>query len=107
MMMRYFLTASQIFAQNQKSETLLKEIKNLFALHFGKMNIRTFAKSIIVMAYSIKEYMRCLVFGDVRVPKTSCRSFNGIHKRAYQLAKYRSSPNPPQGADVCAIHTTQ
>jgi len=35
-----------------------------------------------------KEYLRCRISGDVRVPKTSCRSFknNGLYERQAQQA---------------------
>jgi hypothetical protein len=88
-MMRYFLTASTIFVQNRQSEILLKEIKKLFHLHFGKMNIFTFATSIVVVFFSVKEYLRCRLFGDVKVPRTSCRTFknSGIHEQEGQQAR--------------------
>ena len=86
-MMRYFLSASTIFVQNRQSEILLTEIKKLFQLHFGRKNILTFVKSILVVFFSIKEYLRCRMIGDVRVPKTSCRSFNRVLKHEDQLSK--------------------
>ena len=81
-MMRYFLTAATIFVQNRKSEILLKDIKKLFHLHFGKRNIFTLATSMVVVFFSVKEYLRCRMVGDVRVPRTSCRTFknNGIYE---------------------------
>ena len=85
-MMRYFLIASTIFVQNRQSELLLKEIKGLFRLHFGRMNINIFAASIMVVLFAIKEYMRCRLFGDVRVPKTSYRLFNKVNKHVERLA---------------------
>jgi hypothetical protein len=87
-LMRYFLTAATIFVQNRQSEILLKDIKELFHLHFGKMNLLTFATSLAVVFFSVKEYLRCRISGDIRVPKTSCRSFrnNGFHERQAQQA---------------------
>ncbi len=79
-MMRYFLISSTIFVQNRQSELLLKEIKELFHLHFGRMNIFEFAASIMVVLFGIKEYMRCRLFGDIRTPKTSYRLFNKVNK---------------------------
>jgi hypothetical protein len=95
-MMRYFLTASTIFVQNRQSEILLKEIKRLFRLHFGGMNINIFAASIMVVLFAIKEYFRCRLFGDVRVPKTSCRLFNRVNKNVERLAILSEAvgPNP-------------
>jgi hypothetical protein len=84
-MTRNFLLASTIFVQNRQSEILLKEIKQLFRLHFGRMNILTIFGSMIVVCFSIKEYLRCRIAGDARTPKTSCRSFN---------TKLKSKPQP-------------
>ena len=85
--MRYFLLSSTIFVQNRQSETLLKEIKELFRLHLGRMNIGMLAASIIVVLFGIKEYMRCRLFGDVRTPRTSYRSFNKVNKHVERMAK--------------------
>jgi radical SAM superfamily enzyme YgiQ (UPF0313 family) len=74
-LMRYFLMAATIFVQNRQSEILLKDIKELFQLHFGKMKPLTFATSLAVVFFSVKEYLRCRISGDVRVPKTACRDF--------------------------------
>jgi len=79
-MMRYFLVAATIFVQNRRSEVLLKEIKELYRLHFGRMNTGVLAASMMVVLFSVKEYMRCRLFGDVRTPKTSCRPFNKVYK---------------------------
>jgi radical SAM superfamily enzyme YgiQ (UPF0313 family) len=86
-LMRYFLTASKIFVQNQQSEILLAEIKKLFLIHFGKKNILAVAKSITVVVLSIKEYLRCRIVNDIRVPKTSYRLFNRPHKGKDKSAK--------------------
>jgi len=82
-LMRYFLTSATIFVQNRQSEILLKELKELFHLHFGKMSLLTLATSMLVVYFSVKEYLRCRIFGDVRKPRTSCRNFenNGFHER--------------------------
>ena len=88
-LMRYFLMAATIFVQNRQSEILLKDIKELFHLHFGRMNPLTFATSMLVVFFSVKEYLRCRIFGDVRGPKTSCRNFknNGFHERQGRQAE--------------------
>ena len=78
--MRYFLISSTIFVQNRQSELLLKEIKGLFRMHFGRMNISVLAASIMVVFFGVKEYMRCRLFGDVRTPKTSHRLFNKVNR---------------------------
>lgn len=75
-MMRYFLAAAKIFVQNQRSATLLSDIKNRFAMHFGKKTVAASLKSALVFLLSLKEYLRCKMFSDVRIPKTSCRQFN-------------------------------
>jgi len=84
-LMRYFLTASTVFVQNRKSETLLKEIKKSFRLTFGRMNLPGFIASMIVVFFSIKEYLRYRTMGDVRTPKTSYRRFN-------ESAQYKNRP---------------
>lgn len=75
-MMRYFLTAANIFVQNQKSEYLLKEIKDLYRLYFGRPGISVLAASALVVLLSLKEYLRCRISGDSRNPKTSCLVYN-------------------------------
>jgi radical SAM superfamily enzyme YgiQ (UPF0313 family) len=95
--MRYFLMSSTIFVQNRQSELLLKEIKGLFRLHFGRMNIGTFAASMMVVLFSIKEYMRCRLFGDVRTPKTSYRLFNKVNKHVERLAILSDVAGPEPG----------
>jgi radical SAM superfamily enzyme YgiQ (UPF0313 family) len=96
-MMRYFLIASTIFVQNRQSEILLKEIKGLFRLHFGRMSISIFAASIMVVLFAIKEYMRCRLFGDVRRPKTSYRLFNKVNKYVERLAILSEAVGPKPG----------
>ena len=96
-MMRYFLIASTIFVQNRQSEILLKEIKGLFRLHFGRMSISIFAASIMVVLFAIKEYMRCKLFGDVRRPKTSYRLFNKVNKYVERLAILPEVAGPEPG----------
>ena len=98
-MMRYFLTASTVFVQNRQSEILLKDIKKLFLLHFGRMNIFTFATSMVVVFFSVKEYLRCRIVGDVRVPGTSCRTFNNnkIHEHQGKQAKVSSATGTKPG----------
>jgi radical SAM superfamily enzyme YgiQ (UPF0313 family) len=93
-MMRYFLIASTIFVQNRQSEILLKEIKGLFRLHFGRMKIGTFAASMMVVLFAIKEYIRCRLFGDVRTPTTSCRPFYKVNKHVKQLAILSEAAGP-------------
>jgi radical SAM superfamily enzyme YgiQ (UPF0313 family) len=95
-MMRYFLVASTIFVQNRQSEILLAEIKKLFHLHFGRKSLLAFIKSILVVFFSIKEYLRCRIAGDVRVPKTSCRSFNRALNHADQLPKLLAAAAVPE-----------
>ena len=72
-----------------QSEILLKDIKKLFHLHFGKMNIFTFVTSMVMVFFSVKEYLRCRIIGDVRVPGTSCRKYrsNGFHEHEAQQVK--------------------
>ena len=89
-MMRYFITASRIFVQNRQSEILLADIKKLFSVHFGKKNILAFLKSMAVVLLSVREYLKCRMVNDVRVPKTSYRLFNGDHKHEDKLLKSQS-----------------
>jgi len=97
-MMRYFMASARVFVKNHQSEMLLKEIKNLFVVHFGKTSVLTAAKSVLVLTLSIKEYIRCRMFGDVRVPKTAYRSFNGMHKPQLAPARDFVSPDSLQNA---------
>ncbi|MBI4776388.1 MAG: radical SAM protein [Deltaproteobacteria bacterium] len=86
-MMRYFLGASTIFAENRRSETLLKEIKKSYRSQFGRMNLSARFMSLLVVFFSIKEYLRCRIVGDLRVPKTSYRPFNKVYGHEEQPAK--------------------
>ena len=86
-LMRYFLMASTIFVQNRQSEILLMEIKKLFQLHFGRTKILVYLKSILVVLFSTKEYLKRQLFGDVRVPRTSCRLFNVAHERTQKTLR--------------------
>ena len=70
-MMRYFLPASTLFVQNRQSEILLKEAKRSFRSQFGRMGIVSRAASLLIFYFSVKEYLRCRIFGDHRRPKTS------------------------------------
>lgn len=97
-LMRCFLTASTIFVQNRKSEDLLKEIKKSFRLQFGRMNLPTLAVSMIVVLFSIKEYLRRRFVGDVRVPKTSYRPLSRVYQHGEQQAK--SSGAAPAWAEM-------
>lgn len=74
--MRYFLTAATIFVQNRKSEFLLKEIKALYRLYFGRPGISVLSVSALVVFLSLKEYLRCRISGDTRNPKTSRIVYN-------------------------------
>ena len=74
--MRYFLTASTIFVQNRQSEILLREIKKSFRSELGRTKALGLAISLLVVCYSVKEYLRCRLVGDARMPKTSYRPVN-------------------------------
>ena len=80
-MMRYFLTASTLFVQNQQSQILLRKIKKSFRSHLGRTKPLGLALSLIVVFYSIKEYLRCRIVGDARVPKTSYRRLISAGKK--------------------------
>ena len=86
-LMRYFLIASAIFVQNRRSETLLREIKKSFRSQLGRTNPATLVMSMAVVFFSIKEYLRCRIVGDLRVPKTSYRPLNKVHKHKGYPAK--------------------
>jgi radical SAM superfamily enzyme YgiQ (UPF0313 family) len=104
-MMRYFLASARVFVKNHQSETLLKEIKDLYVVHFGKTSLLTAAKSLLVLTLSIKEYMRCRMFGDVRVPKTAYRSFNGTQKPLYAPVRDLVSRDSIQNAKACYAYS--
>ena len=74
--MRYFLTASTLFVQNRQSEILLREIKKSFRSELGRTKALGLALSLLVVCYSLKEYLRCRLVGDARRPKTSYRPLN-------------------------------
>ncbi|MDQ1336667.1 MAG: hypothetical protein QG552_3617 [Thermodesulfobacteriota bacterium] len=72
-MMRYFLKASALFVENRQSRILLGEIKTSYRSQFGRMRIPTLLTSLLVIFFSVKEYLRCRFLGDLRAPKTSYR----------------------------------
>ncbi|MBN2126469.1 MAG: radical SAM protein, partial [Deltaproteobacteria bacterium] len=78
-MMRYFLTASTLFVQNRQSLILLREIKRTFRSQLGGTRPLGMGISLLVLLYGIKEYLRCRILGDVRIPKTSYRPLNRVH----------------------------
>lgn len=85
-MMRYFLTASTIFVQNRQSERLLKEIKRSFRTQLGRTKPLGMAISLLVVLCSIKEYLRCRIVGDARMPQASYRPLNRVGKNAVKPA---------------------
>jgi len=87
--MRYFLTASTIFVQNRRSEILLKEIKDSFRSLFGRVNLTTGIVSLIIVLFSVKEYLRYRTRSDIRVPKTTFRLFDTVYP--YKAHKGKSS----------------
>ncbi len=86
-MMRYFLPASTLFVQNRQSEILLKEIKKSYRSLFGRMGAVSGAASLLVLFFSVKEYLRCRIFGDLRVPKTSYLPLSRALRREEKLVK--------------------
>jgi len=86
-MTRYLLTASTIFVQNRQSDALLREIKKSYRSQFGRMNLPVRAASLLVVFFSIKEYIRCRIFSDLRVPKTSYRPLNKVWEDKVEPAK--------------------
>jgi len=97
-MMRYFLVSAALFVQNHQSELLLREIKGLYKLYFGKMDVRIFTASMLVVLFGLKEYMRCKLFGDVRTPKTSYQLFNKINKHIKLSTMLSEATAPEQNA---------
>ena len=86
-MMRYFLPASTLFVQNRQSEILLTEVKKSFRSQFGRMGIVSMAASLLVLYFSVKEYVRCRIFGDLRVPKTSYLPLNRALERKDKMTR--------------------
>lgn len=91
-MMRYFLPTSTLFIQNRQSEILLKEIKKSFSSQFGRMKLVSCAISLMVLYFSVKEYLRCRIFGDLRVPKTSYLPLSRALKRIDRTAMTSNHP---------------
>jgi radical SAM superfamily enzyme YgiQ (UPF0313 family) len=91
-MTRYFLPASTLFAQNRQSKILLEEIKKTYRSKFGRVNLKTLVPSIAVLLFSVKEYLRCRISSDVRIPKTS-------YRRQYKVSKQKTRSVKPFFAD--------
>ena len=98
--LRYFLIASKIFVQNRQSEILLKEINKSYLFHFGKMGFLAFFVSMIVVCFSMKEYLRRRFVGDDRAPKTSCRSFNGNVEREDRVPQFSGMTGAATAAEL-------
>jgi len=98
-MMRYFLTASTIFVQNRQSEILLREIKKSFRTQLGRTRPLGMALSLLVVCYSIKEYLRCRIVGDARVPQTSYLPLSRVFREGVKPAR---SPEAAIGATKAA-----
>ena len=86
-MMRYFLPASTIFVQNRQSKILLREIKKIYRSQFGRVPLPALAPSLMVIFFSVKEYLRCRISGDLRVPKTAYRPLNKAYTHEDQPAR--------------------
>ncbi len=86
-MMRYFLKASTLFVENPRSKVLLGEIKTSYRSQFGRMPILTLLTSLLVVFFSVKEYLRCRFIGDLRTPKTSFRPLTKPRLHADQRAR--------------------
>jgi hypothetical protein len=97
-LMRYFLSASTIFVQNQKSEDLLREIKKSFHFQFGRMNLPALAVSMLVVLFSIKAYLRCRFLGDVRVPKTFYHPSRKVYQ--HKTKRIKASGTAPAWAKM-------
>jgi hypothetical protein len=102
--MRYFLTSSTLFVQNRQSEILLREIKESFRSLLGRTKPLGLAISLLVVFYSIKEYLRCRILGDARIPKTSYRPLNGARKKGVKPAR---SPEAATAASKAAYGWSQ
>lgn len=90
-MMRYFLAAATLFIQNKKSDDLLRELKKSFASEFGSMNLTVFFISLIVIGFSLKEYLRCRIFSDFRKPQTTYQAFKGVSKPSRACRQIRAA----------------
>ena len=90
-MMRYFLPAATIFVQNRQSDILLGQIKKTFRSQLGRMGLFSRAASLLVVFFSIKEYLRCRIIGDLRVPKTTYRPLNRTSRQKDQPVKALSA----------------
>jgi radical SAM superfamily enzyme YgiQ (UPF0313 family) len=97
-MMRYFLTASTIFVQNRQSEILLKELKNAYRSLLGRTKPLGWALSLLVVGFSIKEYLRCRIVGDARAPQTAYRSLGGVFTKGIKAARSVEVVNVPSKA---------
>jgi hypothetical protein len=51
------------------------------------MNLPTLIISLMVVIFSIKEHLRRLFVGDIRVPKTSYRPLRRVYQQREQWAK--------------------
>jgi radical SAM superfamily enzyme YgiQ (UPF0313 family) len=97
--MRYFLASSTIFVQNRRSELLLKEIKKSFRSQLGRTKPLGMAISLLVVFFGIKEYLRCRILGDARMPKTSYSPLKRVGKKVLKPAR---SPELAVGASKAA-----
>ncbi len=92
-MMRYFLPASTLFVQNRQSEILLARTKRMFRDQFGRMGLVALAASALVLFFSGKEYLRCRIFGDKRIPGTLYQPLSRAAKKEEKIVKALNIPN--------------
>lgn len=97
--MRYLLTSATIFVQNRQSENLLREIKESYRSEFGRMGLSTLVISLIVVLFSLKEYLRRRFVGDVRVPKTFYRPLSRVSQQ-HGEQRAKSSAAAPAWAEM-------
>jgi len=102
--MRYFLTASTIFVQNRQSEILLREIKESFRSELGRTKVLGLALSMLVVCYSVKEYLRCRLVGDARMPKTI---YLPVNRESVKGVKPARSPEVTKVASKAAYGWSQ
>ena len=106
---RYLLTAATIFVQNRQSEALLREIKDSYRSQFGRMNLPALILSLVVVIFSIKEYLRRRLVGDTRAPKTSYRPLSRVYQHGEQWVKssHRCRQAPDLPSSIICLPCTQ
>jgi radical SAM superfamily enzyme YgiQ (UPF0313 family) len=69
-LMRCFLMSARFHCRNGAASALLRDVRASYRRLLGRQSLKTRCLSLVVLLFSIKEYLRITWFSDVRQPRT-------------------------------------